>query len=469
MFIIKVKFTDITSDNFLRCDEKYHKIGSTCGYNIFNIPKKDQILLSDVLKEDYLKFDYESNHEYKGIPTGQTYIDEDGDIIDYLTVTSNDHPNRLKYAMDNEHILLSSLRLAKSPALMFEDIDLTDYVFSNGFYSLIVNSAWNRRYVLYLLRTKRIRNVIDSNIYRGIGISSFKLKDLLKIPIRNISRELQDDVVSRIKSIEEKIAKLKISKIPIQDSIDSIFQRIFAFDYCKFEKLKSIKHYKVKETLFSDNPDLRFSVKFHRPAGDFVMKQLSGFADKKIKNYLAEPIVLGASISPKDYDENGKAYYISMATIKTLEVVLDDTQLVSDAYFESNRAKSVQKDDIILARSGVAIGKTAIVTSDFNGIFADFTMRIRFDKNKYNPQFAYYYLRSKYFQYLIEIYKKGLQNQNIFPIVIQEFPIPNISLCKQQCIVDEIQAEMKKQNEIKNEIVHLRSQIDDIIIKSISA
>jgi len=95
-------------------------------------------------------------------------------------------------------------------------------------------------------------------------------------------------------------------------------------------------------------------------------------------------------------------------------------------------------------------------------------MRIRFDKSKYNPMFAYYYIRSKYFQYLIEIYKKGLQNQNIFPIVIQEFPIPDISPSEQQRIVDEIQAEMAKQDIVQNQIAKLRNQIDEIIMKIIS-
>ena len=85
-------------------------------------------------------------------------------------------------------------------------------------------------------------------------------------------------------------------------------------------------------------------------------------------------------------------------------------------------------------------------------------------------QFAYLYMRSCYFQFLIEVYKKGLgNNTNIFPVVIQEFPIPDISLSEQQRIVDEIKAEIKKQDNINAEIESLRSQIDDIIIQTISA
>ena len=72
-------------------------------------------------------------------------------------------------------------------------------------------------------------------------------------------------------------------------------------------------------------------------------------------------------------------------------------------------------------------------------------------------------MRSTYFQYLVEINKKGLQNQNIFPIVVREFPLIDIPIAEQQRIVDEIQAEIDKQNEIKNQISTLRMEIDKIV------
>lgn len=275
-----------------------------------------------------------------------------------------------------------------------------------------------------------------------------------------------------INDVESKITDKKSTTKSAQKIIDSVFQREFGFDYDKFEELKAHRQYTSSQALFSNNPDLRFSAKFHRPAGGFVMKELTRISDKKIKHFISEPIVLGASVSPKDYDEAGEYYYISMATIKTWEFNESAAFTVSGTYSADKIAKSVLKNDILLARSGEGtIGKVAIITTeDVNGIFADFTMRIRLDSEHYNSTFAYYYMRSRYFQYLIEVYKKGLgNNTNIFPIVIQEFPIPDISLPKQQRIVDEIQAEINQQKEIQKEIADLRNQIDEIILQSISA
>ena len=137
---------------------------------------------------------------------------------------------------------------------------------------------------------------------------------------------------------------------------------------------------------------------------------------------------------------------------------------MSKEYSDSKQAKTVRKNDIILARSGEGtIGKVALIDDDeLQGVFSDFTMRIRL--KDYNPEFAYYYFRTTYFQYLIEIYKKGLgNNTNIFPIVVREFPMLDISLEEQQRIVDKIHAEIAKQDEIKKQIESLRGQIDVMI------
>lgn len=462
--VIQTSFSLLSKDRFLRNDEKYQDMVITNGNNIFGTPISKNVLLSDVLEEDYETFLYEEETKYKGIPTGQTYIDEDGDIVDFQTVTLNDHPGRIKYRISNENILISSLRLAKSPALMFDKLDLSEYVFSNGFYVFKVKNGWDKHFVLYMLRSKKLKNLLDNHIYRGIGISAYRVEDLLKCEIRKVSLDNQKIALEAIKPFEHEIRSLKSTVKKSQDIIDEVFANEFNFDYETFCKLKKIKRYTSNHYAFSNNPDLRFSAKFHRQAGDFVLNQLVSLTDKKIKHYIAEPIVLGASVSPEDYSDNGDCYYISMATIKGWKFNPEGANTVSKCYSDAKSEKTVKKDDIILARSGEGtIGKVALIDNDdVNGVFADFTMRIRL-KN-YNPEFAYYYFRTSYFQYLIEVYKKGLgNNTNIFPIVVREFPMLDISLDEQQRIVDEIHSEISKQDEIKSKIVELRSKIDEII------
>ena len=458
-------FQELAKDSYLRNDEKFHVFLNSLNWNLFDAENKNLISLKDILIDDYENFEYEEGEKYRGIPTGQTYLDEDGYIKSFDLVTSEDHPGRLKYRISNENILISSLRLAKSPALYFENENLTDYVFSNGFYIYKVKEGWNKKFVLYILRTKRLRSILDNNIYRGIGISAYKDDDLKKIKIPLVSKLAQDRIVAQIEPIEKKIKELKNQITPPQEVINEVFAREFKFDLKKIEELKKIKNYYLNIVTASNNKDIRNSVAFHKESAQFVMDELRRITKSKVKHFIVEPIVLGASISPTDFDESGEYYYVSMATVKNYCLELDDSQRVSGNYSKENTNKAIQKNDIIMTRSGVAIGKFALVEDDIYGIFADFTMRIRL--HDYNPLFAYYYFRTDYFQHLIHSHKKGLQNKNIFPSQIQEFPMIDISLKAQQNIVGEIKTKLDAQEEMKKKIEIQRNKIDEIIENSV--
>ena len=463
-----INFQELAQDVFLRNDEKYHVFLNFSNWNLFESKCEKMIPLKDILVDNYEAFNYVDDEEYKGIPTGQSYLDEDGEIKDFQPITSEDHPGRLKYKVTNESILLSSLRLAKSPALCIENDDLSSYVFSNGFYIYKVREGWNKKFILYILRTKKLKSILDNNIYRGIGISAYKEDDLKKIKIPLLSKTEQDKIVSQIEPIEKKIKELKNQITPVQEVINKVFAREFGFDLKKFEELKKIKNYYLELSSFANNRDIRQSVKFHREAGIFIIEQLEKITNKKIKHFISEPIVLGKSVSPSNYDDNGDYFYVSMANIKNWKFESDDAKLISKEYSRQNENKTVAKGDILIARSGEGtIGKVALIDDDeLQGVFADFTMRIRL-KN-YNPLFAYYYFRTEYFQYLIEVNKKGLgNNTNIFPSQIQELPMIDISLEKQQKIVDEIKAKLDKQEEMKEKIESERNKIDEIIEKAI--
>ena len=151
---LRTTFSLLSKDRYLRNDEKYQIVAVNKSDNIFSTPTEKNVSLSEIMEGDYSTLQYESGIEYKGIPTGQAYLDEDGDITDYQAVTLEDHPGRLKYSITNQNILISSLRLAKSPALMFEDLDLSEYVFSNGFYVFKVKDGWepNLFYMYFVQR-----------------------------------------------------------------------------------------------------------------------------------------------------------------------------------------------------------------------------------------------------------------------------------------------------------------------------
>ncbi|MFQ3576584.1 MAG: hypothetical protein SNJ77_09125 [Cytophagales bacterium] len=461
--IFKTKLSSVKQDDTARIDAKFHSLMNETGFDIFKTKKSNLTPLKNILKPSYQLFEFDESENYFGVPTGREFTNEFGDITSTQIITKDEHPDRLRYKADENCILISSLKGAKAPALNF-DFDLSKYVFSNGFYIFQVDKKWNKKFVLYLLRTNRLKSVIDNNLYRGIGISSYKQDDFLRILIPDIGRIIQDKIVDEIQPIEKEINALKNSKLQPISIINQVFGEEFGFDWSEFENVKKEKSYKSSISKFANNIDCRMGIRFHNKAGAYIQSFLQSKTNKRIKDFLSEPIVLGTSVSPSDYDEEGEYFYIAMSNIKTWAFDPEDCKKVSESYAASNLNKTVKKGDILLARSGEGtIGKVALIEDeDINGIFADFTQRIRL--KGFDPLCAYYYMRSDFFQYLVYTHKKGLgNNTNIFPSQIKEFPIPDWDETKQAEIVEKIKTQLDEQKLIDRQIEEKQQAINTII------
>ena len=304
----------------------------------------------------------------------------------------------------------------------------------------------------------------------GVGKSQKNIAqpEILSIPIPDFSIPKQKQLIEKISPIDKQVQKLKDQIKPDTEIINEVFTAKFGWDKKAFEELRNVHIMNCTFSAFTNNIDNRFSFKFHNKAGAYISQILKSQTSKRIKDYLAEDITLGKSISPPDYDENGEQYYVSMADIKNWRFETEEVKTVFQSYFDENPNKRIALNDIIMARSGEGtIGKVAIIDNEENeGVYADFTMRIRL-KN-YNPVFAYYYFRTDFFQYLVYTHKKGLgNNTNIFPSQVRELPIPELTEKEQEKIVNAIKAETDKQREFDKKIQEKKEEINSIIQRAI--
>ena len=461
----QINLSQIVNDDQLRLDEKFANFAINQMWNVFEVDNKPMVKLKDILQPSYSVFKYRDNVEYKGIPTGKEYFDTDGQIINYQSVNSENHPGRLKYKVEKGDILISSLKGAKVPAILIEK-DLNDTIFSNGFYIFKVNDKYQEKFLLYILRSKEFRRVLDEYIYRGIGISAYRKKDFLNRKIPLVLKSRQENAVLEINRTEKEIEKLKKQVCSQKEIIDKIFANKFGFDLKELENAKKEKVIFASLNNFANNKDLRFDYRFHSTVGEVALKMLSKFTRKKIYDYLAEPIKLGASISPMFYDDDsGKAYYLTMATIKNWQFETKEAIKVKSVYWgKEKKINNIRRNDIVMARSGEGtIGKVAIIKNNENkAIFCDFTMRIRL--KDYNSLFAYFYFRTEPFQMLIECNKKGLgNNTNIFPSQIRNFPLPEVSKIQQEKIVAEINSKIESQKVKLKTIRSKRRKIEKLV------
>ena len=359
-------------------------------------------------------------------------------------------------------ILLSKIRPYLNKNILIRD---EDCYFTKAM--IQIRPKINSTLFYYILRTSFFK-LINAVSRQGKGYPTLKEEDLksIKFPKIVIDALILNElkILKQIEPIEKEIEDLKAQKKEPLTIINDVFSKELKFDWDRFNSIKKEKIFTSNLLEFSNNKDTRFSYKFHNRENKYLYKFLESKTIKKIKDFIDEPIVLGKSITPSLYDEDGEHYYIAMSNIKNYRFESQGCNKVGIKYFTDNKNKSIQLNDILLARSGEGtIGKVAIIEDkEVEGIFADFTMRIRL--TNYNQLFAYYYFRSDFFQYLVYTHKKGLgNNTNIFPSQLQEFPLLDFDLNHQERLVSKIKTQIDSQKDIDEQIKDKQDEISQII------
>ncbi|WP_215642831.1 hypothetical protein [Bacteroides thetaiotaomicron] len=468
--IFKSKLTNVASNINIRCDYRFHNY-------VQNEVRFKSIPFSRFITEIGNGKDISPNN----------YEDFNSSDIIYPTV-NNLKCSEIKF--DDVTFIKDSYIISKE--LKNDDIIISrsgtvglTYVWHNSetvsFFKREIKAIPSGYLIVVKVNTEKIvphfiKLLFNSDYYKkyfnifGVGKTQKNIAqpDILSIPIPLIDYSKQNELLEKIKPHEIQISELKNSRLQAINVINQVFGEEFGFNWVEFEKIKKEKAYKSSISKFANNIDCRMGIRFHNKAGVYIQSFLEKKTNKRIKDFISEPIALGKSISPSDYDEDGEYFYIAMSNIKSWAFDPENCKKVSDSYAASNLNKTVKKGDILLARSGEGtIGKVALIEDeDINGIFADFTQRIRL--NDFDPLCAYYYMRSDFFQYLVYTHKKGLgNNTNIFPSQIKEFPIPDWDEVKQAEIVEKIRTQIDEQKGIDRQIEEKQQVINKIIENAI--
>lgn len=316
-----------------------------------------------------------------------------------------------------------------------------------------------------------------SNGKTQLNISPF---DFLKIKIPLIPKSKQDQIVAQIEPIEKKIKELKAQITPPQEVINKVFAREFGFDENLFNEfgkgmtagtqIAQNRTLRIFETDFEElsrSEILRFSTRFHNPPTKKLMDFLDSIETLQVKDVLLEPVHRGAN--PK-YNPDGEIPVVKTGHLKNDYIEISQEEFVDSNFYNSSTRSQIKQGDILIASTGkVSIGKIDLLLEEEQNLVADGHVSIvRIDDKKYSRQFFTYYFRNVLGYFQIERDFTGATNQiELYADEISNFQIPNIPLKAQQKIVDEIKAELDKQEEIKSKIESERNKIDEIIEKAI--
>lgn len=341
------------------------------------------------------------------------------------------------------------------------------------------NSNINQKFLFYYTRTDIFQNQVKDLAYKkkaqpGLNTEHFKK---LKFPL--IPKPKQDQIVTQIETIENKIKELKSHLIPQQEIINKVFSKKFNYDENLFNefgkgmtagtqiaKNKTLRVFETNFNELSKSGILRFSTRYHNPPTKSLMNFLESIETMQVKDILLESVHRGTS--PK-YNSEGIIPVVKTGHLKNEYIEVSNEEFVDYDTFNATPRAQVKQGDILIASTGkVSLGKIDLLEEE-QDLFADGHVSIiRIDDAKYSHQFFIYYFRSVIGYFQIERDFTGATNQiELYSDEISNFQIPNIPLTSQQKIVDEIKDELNKQEEIKKRIETERNKIDNIIENSL--
>lgn len=221
------RFSDMSRDSDIRLDEKFHRKLTESGFEIVKGSDYPSVQLSELLIESRERFRYREGEVYGGIPTGASRFTEDGEILEKEEVTLHDHPGRLEMAVRVNDIIISRLKGSKSPVILASG-NHPNFVWSNGF--IILRPRENRflvKFLYYVMKSRFFRSILDENLSRGIGISAYFSRDILRLRVPAVPLEIQEKVVEEAENIEARIKEIRSSIPDIPRLIEKVFMEEF--------------------------------------------------------------------------------------------------------------------------------------------------------------------------------------------------------------------------------------------------
>ncbi len=350
---------------------------------------------------------------------------------------------------------------------IFLNLEHRRFIASTELLEYKISDGHNPIFLYYLITSSKFLSDLGK-LESGKTHRRVNPTDLLKIKIPIIEKERQNLIVKEIEPIQTYISELKKNVLSPQGIIDKVFAREFGFDIDKFEENKNKKFFDVEFSNVLKNNLLRISTHFHHI-------KLSSLEDKLRDKDFWKPLNTKFKLSGGKRIPKGKTfsnditdyYYLRPTEVSIWGIEKSDATYISEDLYNQLKRYKIKTGEFCISIVGT-LGKTALINTkdldieDDNLILSENFIKLT-PIQKINNMFFYYYFYSFIFEaqmdreYTITSIKKlGIDKWNYIKI-------PNIPLEAQQKIVDEIKAELDKQELLKQQITTERNKIDKII------
>lgn len=189
------------------------------------------------------------------------------------------------------------------------------------------------------------------------------------------------------------------------------------------------------------------------------------FLIKRISDYFN--IVSGFAFSSKHYIEDGILLCRIGDISNTGDVVLSNMKKLPEYYSEKYKSYLIKENDILIGMTGDGkYFKIGFIESLTQNILLNQRVGIlrlkEQNKKMFNPKFLYFLLKTNKAQNQFKIVAMGKTQKNISPFDILNIKIPDISLKKQNEIVEKIipiEQEIKQLKENKKDVLNIINDV----------
>ncbi len=355
---------------------------------------------------------------------------------------------------------------------IFLNTEHKKFIGSTEFLEYSISGNHNPLFVYYLITSIEFLSDL-AKLESGKTHRRVNPIDLLKIKIPLISKSKQDQIIAQIEPIERKIKELKAQITPPQEIINKVFAREFGFDLEEVKKIEKTKYLNVSNDISFRNRNLRSSVRWQKIAP--IQKTLYQNTDciEKLGKYIVST-KNGWSPNCKESDSEYSVFGVNSIS-KTGNIIFEDLKYSDESRDDIGNFFAKESDFFVSRGNTVDLVALASVvkniSEDTDFIFPDLFIRVELDENYINKEYLAFVFNSVIGRFYFKYSAKG-KNQTMVKISGEELnnfflPIPDLKI--QQKIVDEIKAELDRQEAMKTKIESERNKIDEIIKNSVRA
>jgi type I restriction enzyme, S subunit len=403
-----------------------------------------------------------------------TDIDQYGNLLED-EIKSTDIDNEARYELKDNDFLFARSGNTVGKSFLYNSAKHGKALYAGYFIRFEIDfTNIEPKFFLYYTKSK-IFDTWKNSIIRVMGQPNINAEEYKLLPIPEIDKKVQLNIIKKIAPIEAKIEKLKGQITEPLEIINKHFAKEFKYSstlWSEFGKgmtagtqksnIKSLSTFPTPLGQIHRSNIIRFSSRYHNPFTQQLSDILRNLPHRKVSSVIK---CIKKGVQPK-YDPHGGLRVIKIANMKNGYLDFSEAEFTTAEFYEKNKEQAgVELDDILICCTGkVSLGKIDIYEEEEPAMLSVDSYIIKVDERKVDRLFFVYFFRSILGTFQIERDFTGTTNQiHLYDNQILEFEMPDLQLSEQRKIVDAIKKELDPQKEIQKQIDDKQFEIAEMI------